>query len=142
RNETRHRYEEAANRERGRRLVALAGRNSFPASLHGPGVSGGRLRLGAGGPQHDRSLHAESQNDELVGRARGRNPDFALGRSERKSAPAASASGLSSHSTHGARAAGQRGRSSRVTVAHAAQSRMIFPELPDFISSKPSWNSA
>ena len=74
----------AEDRQRGGGLVALAGRHDFPSAFDRTDLSGGRLRLGAGRTQHDRSLHGDPARDECVGRARGADPDSALGRSARK----------------------------------------------------------
>ncbi len=90
----------------------------FPADLDRTSLSRGRLRVGPGRAEHDRSLHAVPRHDEFLGRSRGKHPDFAVGRSERKLAPLASAYGISPHSADGSRASGPGRCGGRVGLAH------------------------
>src|SRR4051794_9129783 len=78
--------------------------------------------MGAGGPKHDRSLHAFARHNELLGRARREHPDFAVGRCQRKFATAPGSSGLPAYSPDGARVAGTGRRSRQFAVSRVAAS--------------------
>src|SRR5207248_3789995 len=97
-------------------LVALADGHDVPVAVDGTDVPGRRLWLGLERPEHDRSLHGEPARHERMGRARGTDSGSALGRSTRKFANSAIASGLQAHQTNGARARRPRPGSGRASI--------------------------